>query len=283
MKRALLQSNTLTDNISQCANSVVCMKKTLPILISILTIMSSCSSSFHIEGTSDVSSLDGQQLFLKVINNQTVRNVDSCNVVHGKFTFDGVMDSVSMASICTETSNLMPVVIESGEIKVQISSRGVSSASGTTMNDELYRFLNTYDKLQMQSLELIRKHDQAIMAGSDMSIVNKQINDEYILINQRVDSLITTFISNNFDNVLGPGVFMILTSAYEYPVFTPWIDDLVSKAPTYFKNDPYVKAYLHDAQRIQNIQNGLEELPQSPNNQAAMQQAPIQQPVEAQP
>ena len=252
------------------------MKHSLPLLLLSIWLFSACSGTYHINGSSDVSSLDGQRLFLKVVKDKTLHSLDSCNVVHGKFSFSGTMDSIEMASICTDKENMLPVVIEDGDIKVTISARGVSSASGTPMNDELYRFLARYDQLQMQSFELVRKHDQAIMDGSDMAVVQQQINEEYILINQRLDSLVTTFISNNFDNVLGPGVFMMMTSSYDYPVFKPWIDDLLSKASSYFKNDPYVKAYMSDAQRIQNIQNGLEELPPPPPqpNAAAMQMVP---------
>ena len=253
------------------------MKNSISVLFVSLLLLSSCAGSFHINGSSDVSTLDGQRLFLKVVRDQSPYNVDSCKVVHGQFTFQGTMDSVEMANICTEKESMLPVVIESGDIKVQISARGASSASGTPMNDELYRFLSQYDKLQMQSLELVRKHDQAIMDGSDMQVVEQQISEEYMRSNARLDSLVTTFISDNFDNVLGPGVFMMMTSTYEYPVFTPWIDDLVSKATSYFKNDPYVKAYLNDAQRIQNIQNGLEELPQQPGNTPAMEQTTQQE------
>lgn len=244
------------------------MKHSLFLLLLSLLLLTSCASSFQISGTSDVVTLDGQRLFLKVVKQQAPHNVDSCDVVHGKFTFAGTVDSAAMATISTEQENMMPVVIESGDIKVQISARGAAQASGTPMNDKLYDFLSRYDQLQMQSMELIRKHDQAIMDGNDMNVVEQQISQEYLLINQRLDSLITTFISDNFNNVLGPGVFMMMTSSYDYPVFTPWIDDLISKATTYFKNDPYVKAYIHDAQRIQNIQNGMEELPQQPSASA---------------
>lgn len=243
------------------------------IALGLCALFCSCASSFRVQGSSDISSLDGQQLFLKVVKDQAVHNIDSCKVVHGKFAFSGSVDTVEMASISTVEENMLPLVIESGDIMVHFSSRGASTVGGTLMNDELYAFLKQYDQLQMQSMELVRKHDLAIMDGGDMDEVQREIDSEYLTINQRLDSLVTTFISNNFDNVLGTGVFMMMTSTYDYPVFTPWIDDLVSKASAYFKNDPYVKAYLEDAQRIQNIQNGLEELPeQKPKAQQPNQQ-----------
>ena len=65
---------------------------------------------------------------------------------------------------------------------------------------------------------------------------------------RREDSLVTNFIVENFDNVLGPGVFMMMTSSYRYPMLTPQIEDIMSKATSKFKNDPYVKDYYRTAQ-----------------------------------
>ena len=76
-------------------------------------------------------------------------------------------------------------------------------------------------------------------------------------IDQKLDDLVTGFITENFDNVLGPGIFMMMTSSFQYPELTPWIEDIMSKATDNFKNDPYVKEYMEAAQKIQNMQNGL--------------------------
>ena len=75
------------------------------------------------------------------------------------------------------------------------------------------------------------------------------------------DSLVTNFIVENFDNVLGPGVFMMVTGNYQYPILTPQIEDIMSKATEYFKNDPYVKDYYEKAQENQAIMNGMKEMP----------------------
>ena len=53
--------------------------------------MTSCANSFNIEGTSSLSNLDGQKLYLKVFADTAFRDVDSCDVIHGQFfeTFVG--------------------------------------------------------------------------------------------------------------------------------------------------------------------------------------------------
>ena len=68
----------------------------------------------------------------------------------------------------------------------------------------------------------------------------------------------TSFIVENFDNVLGPGVFMMITSGFNVPVLTPQIEDIMSKATEKFKNDPYVKEYYQVATENMAKMQGLE-------------------------
>jgi hypothetical protein len=90
------------------------------------------------------------------------------------------------------------------------------------------------------------------------------------------DSLVTNFVTENFDNVLGPGVFMMVTSGNVYPQLTPWIEDIMSKATDKFKNDAYVKDYYQKAQENEEIMNGLREAPQATQpTTAPAQMAPV--------
>ena len=47
--------------------------------------------------------------------------------------------------------------------------------------------------------------------------------------------------------------------SFPYPVLTPQIEDIMSKATAKFKNDPYVKEYYQTANEIQARENGLVE------------------------
>lgn len=113
-----------------------------------------------------------------------------------------------------------------------------------------------------QSNDLVHKHDQAIMNGSDMSAVNAKLAAEDEVINQRTDKLVTNFVVDNFDNVLGPYVFInTCMSRYDVPMLDAWIEDIMSKATEKFKNNPQVKAYYEAAQQNQNIMNGMQDAP----------------------
>lgn len=246
------------------------------ILYAFLTVMAfaSCANSYNIQGTSNVSTLDGRMLYLKIVKNNELKSIDSCEVVHGQFHFNGTLDSVRMANIYMDNESVMPVVIESGDINIKIDNTQ-QVISGTPLNDKLFKFMKKYDQLQNQNAELVHKHDQAIMDGRDMATVNQQLAAEAASIDQKLDDLVTGFITENFDNVLGPGIFMMMTSSFQYPELTPWIEDIMSKATDNFKNDPYVKEYMEAAQKIQNMKNGLAQpdMPQPAAPQPDQQQA----------
>jgi hypothetical protein len=76
------------------------------------------------------------------------------------------------------------------------------------------------------------------------------------------DTLVTNFIVNNSDNVLGPGVFMMITAGLEYPVLTPQIEHIMSQASESFKNDTYVKRYYKAASELQAKMQGMDDVAQ---------------------
>ena len=147
-------------------------------------------------------------------------------------------------------------MLEKGDITIKIDNTQ-QTVSGTPLNDELFKFFNLYNQLKNQEAELIHMHDRAIMDGSDMNAVNRRISAEAQRLTEQEDKLVTSFVTDNFDNVLGPGVFFMVTIGYRYPELTPWIEDIMSKATDKFKNDPYVKDYYKKAQENQAIMNGM--------------------------
>ncbi|WP_315577937.1 DUF4369 domain-containing protein [Hoylesella oralis] len=235
------------------------------VLYALLTLMTftSCVNSYNIQGSSNVSNLDGRMLYLKVLKNNDFVNIDSCDVVHGQFHFSGNLDSVRMANIFMDDESVLPLVLESGDITIKIDNTQ-QTVSGTPLNDKLFKFFNRYNQLKNQEAELVHKHDQAIMNGSNMDIVTAKLSAEAERLSQQEDHLVTSFVTENFDNVLGPGIFFMVTITEKYPQLTPWIEDIMSKATDNFKNDPYVKDYYQKAQENEQIMNGMKEAPTAP-------------------
>ena len=190
-------------------------------------------------------------------------------MVHGKFGFSGSLDSVRIANIFMDEESVLPLVLESGNIVVKLDD-AQQNVSGTPLNDKLFKFFNKYNQLKNQEQELVHKHDQAIMNGSNMDVVSARLNSEAERLSVLEDKLITSFVCENFDNVLGPGVFFMVTIGYDYPELTPWIEDIMSKATDKFKNDAYVKDYYAKAQENQQIMNGMKDIPVSATTPTAV-------------
>ena len=232
----------------------IVMNKVLYTLVT-LAALTSCANSYNIQGSSNVSMLDGRMLYLKVYNNGELKNVDSCEVVHGQFHFQGTIDSTKMTTLFMDDKSVMPVVLESGDITVRIDNTQ-QNVSGTVLNEKLFKFIEEYNQLDNQVVDLGHKQSQAIMEGEDENVVNARLNQEALEIAKKKDELQTSFIEENFDNVLGPGVFFMLTAGNPYPELTPWIEALMSKATDNFKNDSYVKDYYEKAKQNEAIMNG---------------------------
>ena len=248
------------------------MKKAI-LLCASAAILTSCANSYCVQGTSSVSSLDGSKLYLRAIKNNELKSLDSCDVVHGQFHFNGVLDTVRMANLFMGDESLMPVVLEDGEITIKIDNAS-QTVGGTPLNDKLYKFLDKHKQLDNQLTELSHKQSQMMLDGIDENTINEHLAVEAEKIAKEEDRLVTSFIVDNFDNVLGPGVFMMITSGYKYPILTPQIEDIMSKATSKFKSNPYVRDYYQTATENEARMQGLE--PGQPDGQ------PMQQPPAAQ-
>ena len=238
----------------------------------IVAVFTSCAESYSVQGSSSISQLDGSKLYLKALKNQELKNIDSCDIVHGQFRFTGLLDTVRMASLYMDDQSIMPVVLEKGEINIKIDN-AEQSMGGTPLNDKLCQFILRHNQLGSQMSELQHKENQMLLDGIDEDEIRETIMLEASKIAQQEDSLVMDFIEENFDNVLGPGVFMMITSGYPYPMLTPQIEHIMSKATDKFKNDPYVRDYYRTAQENEARQSGLD----TPADQAIQQQQQLRQ------
>ncbi len=207
------------------------------ILISALTaILTSCADSYVIEGSSSVPQLDGSKLYLKVVKDKELTNIDSCEVVHGKFRFSGSIDTTQMASLFMDDESIMPLVVEKGHINIHIDN-AQQKVSGTTLNEKLYEFLEKHDRLNNQMRELDHRYSQMLLDGIDEEDINRTLTAESAVIVQQEDSLVTNFVVDNFENVLGPFVFIQMSSS------VPQIEHIMSKAPETFKQRADVEEF----------------------------------------
>ncbi|MBP3566599.1 MAG: DUF4369 domain-containing protein [Paraprevotella sp.] len=212
-----------------------------------LMMMASCRTGYMVEGHSTVETLDGKKLYLKVYKDSDLVDVDSSDVIHGKFSFFGELDTVVMVNLFMGNECLMPFVLGPEDLKIHIGDAR-QYVTGSPLNDSLYNFIMAKTRLDNELAELPRMESKMIMDGVDEDVIMLRLNDEANRLSVLNDRLVTNFITDNFDNVLGPGIFMIMTSSYPYPIITPQIEEIMTKATPFFKNDAYVRKYMKAAQ-----------------------------------
>lgn len=250
------------------------MNKILYALV-ILLALTSCTKSYYIHGTSNISSLDGRQLYLKGGSGDSLITLDSCEVVHGNFSFKGTLDSVQVAQIYMDDMNLQfPIVLEEGDIQLKLDNT-LLRVSGTPLNEKLNTFWTKFTQLRNQFIEIDHEEGVSIMNGHDEEATNARLIKKALLVYANIDKLFTTFVTNNFDNTLSTWGFLTRVSynmtPNAYPIWMndylyanavsqlpSWVEFIMAKAPDVFKNNAAIKDFYEKFQRAQKEMNGME-------------------------
>ncbi len=217
------------------------------IYLIVFVLISSCSNQYNIAGNSNVSFFDGRMLYLKVAGEDAYAiNVDSCQVIHGRFDFYGNVDSVVLAQLCMEDEKIMPVVLERGNLVVEVDHSGQSVAGGP-YNERLYKFLKKKNRIEHEQWELDQKFLQLMQEGKSMDEIQKKLGEKSHKLSKEMEDLETKFILENCDNPLGPGYFMMLFGQYPLPLMTEQLKNIINLAPSDFFNDPFVDKFIRKA------------------------------------
>lgn len=211
-----------------------------------LLLCASCSKGYRIEGQSSVTSLDGKMLYLKSLQDGDWVAVDSAEVIHGLFKMKGPVDSVRMVTLYMGDEGLMPLVLENGHIRVDIANVQMK-AEGTPLNDKLYEFIDKRNALELAIEEVDRKEARMVLDGVALDDIHDQLQQESDSLVGAMNTYLKQFIAENYENVLGPSVFMMMCSTLPYPVMTPNIEAILKDAPASFKDNVLVKDYVSKA------------------------------------
>lgn len=248
------------------------MNKILYAAIS-LVVFASCAKSYNIQGTSNVSGLDGRKLYLKMSHADSLLNLDSCDVVHGEFIFHGSVDSAKVAQVFMDDINLQfPIVVEEGDIVLKLDNTQ-QSVSGTPLNEKLNAFWTKFTQLRNQYTEIDHEESAAILNGQDEETVNARLIKKALKVYAAGDKLFTNFVTENFDNILAPWGFFTRvtydTTPDAYPVWMndylymyalnqlpAWVEYIMTKAPEKFKENPHIKEFYNNFLQAQKEMNG---------------------------
>ncbi len=123
----------------------------------------------------------------------------------------GRADSVMMVTLYMDHEGIMPLVLEDGKIVVSISNTQLI-AKGTPLNDKLYEFIDKRNSLEVKIEELERKEARMVLDGANLDDVHGQLAKEGEALVKEMNDYVRQFIVDNFENVLGPSVFMMMCS-----------------------------------------------------------------------
>ncbi|MBQ2029844.1 MAG: DUF4369 domain-containing protein [Bacteroidaceae bacterium] len=207
-----------------------------------------CSTQYNINGDSSVSTLDGRMLYLKAVTqDNSMENIDSCEVVHGKFTFMGTMDSICMGELTMDNISVMPVVIENGDVNIFINEMEQRVVGGS-LNNKLYQFLNARNQLENEIMELSSQEARAILSGNSSVDLHFKLQEKMDKVYAKIERLEANFVIDNSDNILGRSFFMELCNRTPGPMLTPQMKQILKKAPAKFLRQPFVENYVRAAE-----------------------------------
>jgi len=209
--------------------------------------LSACSERMNIQGTTSLPLLENKMLYLRVYDEGDLTAIDSARIMHGKFQFTGrAQDSVVMASLFLDDESIMPIVLDGSPLTITLNENE-RKVEGSELNDSLFAFIRRKTAIDLQLAELPRRESRMILDGIDHYDIIRQLSQEASMLNMQEDALVMRFIKDNMNNVLGTGVFMIVTAGLPYPILNPQIEEIITLAPPSFLNDPYVKEYIRVA------------------------------------
>lgn len=240
-------------------------------LVVLLTAFSACSSTYQITGNSDITTLDGKILSLRTLRDGHWVEVDSAEVVHGLFSMNGKADTTRMVTIYFDNQGIMPIILENGDINVSISNQTMR-AEGTPLNDALYDFIRVRSSMERQLGILNSREARLIMEGANPDFIHMQIQQEIDSINRQMNAFARSFISDNFNNILGPSVFMMMCSTLPYPILTDEIEAILNSAPESFLNQEWVKDFISKAKENQQLIEENRRLMQNLEEERILQQ-----------
>jgi len=179
------------------------MKKNLIIaLIALMLFACGRDTAFTIIGTTDL--LDGRRVELhKQIDGDWIM-VDSAQIIDGKYTFTGFVEKPTLVRMWIEAewTQLVPIILERGTIKVFTDANWKSTITGTRNNNIRQSLLDVEFSAMQNIQEAWRAVSEAEEVG-DMERAAYLIREEVNKYWKEWFELVVEFASNNINNPAG--------------------------------------------------------------------------------
>ncbi len=160
---------------------------------------------YTISGTTSDTNLEGKYVYLIQYDNQNLpEKSDTVIIKDGKFSFEGIIDSVKVCYIVVDYGDVQKnraILLEEGSLSVSIDEDIV--VNGTPLNDAYEQCLVQESGYQKQMQEADEKLDQAKADGSLTDELDKSLEAEYMSAYDQVKALYAGYFEKNINNPLG--------------------------------------------------------------------------------
>lgn len=212
----------------------------------LVPLLASCFGKYSLKGSTD-GFYNGEQAYIKVDSGGVWHTVDSCDILHGCFEMSGEVDAPFLTSLFIGEEAIMPVIIESGDIVVNLSMRD-ANVSGTNLNDQLSRFIEDKDVFERRIMEIERRETALILDGHTAESAAAEVREAIAAVGDSMNLFVEKTIRDHYNTVLGPCIFQLLCSAMPYPLMTKQVEGILADAPQSFKDNHFVKMFVAAAE-----------------------------------
>lgn len=210
----------------------------------ILIFLTSCDwNNYSIDGRVSIGGLNGDTITLKRYLDEIEGDEQSVVVRKGKFELEGIVSEPYMAGIFHKGILVMPLVVEPGNIDVEITDVS-AEASGTELNRAFFSYLRNVDEFNKEMTGISRMEARLIMDGMHPDSAKVRTKERFDKSHAELESYIETFIQEHYEDILGPLVFKQWFGQMYYPMSNRLFKKLLDEAPEAFKQDKAIKELL---------------------------------------
>lgn len=183
------------------------MKKSLFGFIIPLFLLAACTpkNQFSIKGNLE-NLADSSMVFLKIRNEKTFENIDSCFVIDQSFSLKGIVEQIQVAYLSFPESNFNTIVFVEPNAKLTVSGTLENlEIIGSATQEEYQNYSNSIVELEQQQSELYQKFQETPKydtATLDAIVVEFDALDSIILAKRN------EWVKNNSNSFVAPFIVM---------------------------------------------------------------------------
>ena len=223
------------------------------ILLIAFMIVTACTHTDRYMITGTVDGADSVMVFMKKRDAGKWINVDSAELVAGKFTFTGTIESPEMYYITVSEKNIrMPFFIENSDIIVTITvdSALTTDIKGSAAQDVYKEYIAHSEPINNEMRAIYKEYRKAKEADDEVGIA--RADSLYEIAAAQKTELIVQFAREHTTSVVAP--YLILRNAYQFEL--PELEEICLVFDTNMSGSSYYDKLMDRVEILRSVQIG---------------------------